>query len=246
MSLMTNVNYDHSGTLGRTLPEIAWQKAGVIKEGSIFWTSEQDPELLDILIKECEKKNALFNQVTAAVKNSEGLNSYLAYEAAKDLGIEEKYILKSIEQARMPARFELMQKNPLVVVDAAHNLMKMKNTVNNLEDLTYKKLHLILSIAPRPDLREVLKVIAKQADTIWLTKCSPNSMEPREISQLLNSIGYKGKKEIELDPTAAVKSCLKQSKKSDLILATGSFYLAGYIRRLWYSEEQVLKKRSSF
>ena len=32
LSIITNIGYDHMNILGKTLPEIAWQKAGIIKK----------------------------------------------------------------------------------------------------------------------------------------------------------------------------------------------------------------------
>jgi dihydrofolate synthase / folylpolyglutamate synthase len=246
IAVVTNVNFDHSGTLGNTLQQIAWQKAGVIKEKSIFWTAEQDPALLEVFAKECEEKGTLFNRVVARVKNNDEYNSHLAYEVSRDLGIAEKDILKGIQKARMPARFEPLQISPLVIVDGAHNQVKMKNTVKNLEDLKYDRMHLVFSIAPRPDLKAVLTIILKKADSILLTKCHQNSMEPKDLLSMVKALDFKGRVEIELSPSEAVRRSIKLAKKSDLVLITGSFYLAGYARKLWYPEAEILRKRSSF
>lgn len=58
MAVITNVDYDHVVTLGGVLKEIAKHKAGIIKPGGIAVTSERKPEVLSIIRKEGEEKQA--------------------------------------------------------------------------------------------------------------------------------------------------------------------------------------------
>lgn len=46
---VTSIGYDHTITLGSTLPEIAWHKAGIIKPGSIAITAVNQPEALPVI-----------------------------------------------------------------------------------------------------------------------------------------------------------------------------------------------------
>jgi folylpolyglutamate synthase/dihydropteroate synthase len=48
------------------------------------------------------------------------------------------------------------------------------------------------------------------------------------------------------DATQALQDALQGAGKDDLVLATGSFYLIGGLRKRWYSEEWVLQHRQSF
>jgi dihydrofolate synthase / folylpolyglutamate synthase len=49
VAAVTSIGYDHMQTLGSTLPEIAWHKAGIIKPGSIAVTAVTDPEPLAVI-----------------------------------------------------------------------------------------------------------------------------------------------------------------------------------------------------
>lgn len=57
VSIITSIGYDHIQMLGNTLQEIAYQKAGIIKEESNTVIFEQIPEVERVFQKECEKKN---------------------------------------------------------------------------------------------------------------------------------------------------------------------------------------------
>ncbi len=57
VSIITSIGYDHMRILGNTLPEIAFQKAGIIKENSntIFFSQTEDVD--DVFKKKCIEKN---------------------------------------------------------------------------------------------------------------------------------------------------------------------------------------------
>lgn len=57
--VITSISYDHQAILGETLPEIAWQKAGIMRPGcKVFATDQQEPEVLEIFRKEAETVKA--------------------------------------------------------------------------------------------------------------------------------------------------------------------------------------------
>lgn len=58
VTAITNIDYDHTDILGHTLREIAYDKAGIIKKGSLFFTSEQRPSLQNFFKKTCEEVGA--------------------------------------------------------------------------------------------------------------------------------------------------------------------------------------------
>ncbi|MBV19639.1 MAG: bifunctional folylpolyglutamate synthase/dihydrofolate synthase [Cytophagia bacterium] len=60
ISLVTNVGYDHQNVLGNTLQEIANEKAGIIKEKTVFFKGEVQNDVDNIFKNECIKKNTKF------------------------------------------------------------------------------------------------------------------------------------------------------------------------------------------
>jgi folylpolyglutamate synthase/dihydropteroate synthase len=51
--------------------------------------------------------------------------------------------------------------------------------------------------------------------------------------------------EIFLDSETALNVALERAQKDDLVLGTGSFFLAGELRKHWFPEEYVLKNRKN-
>jgi dihydrofolate synthase/folylpolyglutamate synthase len=58
VSVITPVGYDHTDRLGQTLDRIAFEKAGIIKEGVPVISSIQEPDALAVISKTCKEKNS--------------------------------------------------------------------------------------------------------------------------------------------------------------------------------------------
>ncbi len=56
LSIITNIGLDHTQILGKTLPEIAGEKAGIIKQGSPLLTAETRPEILKLFREQTRMK----------------------------------------------------------------------------------------------------------------------------------------------------------------------------------------------
>ena len=93
VSVITSIGYDHMRILGNTLPEIASQKAGIIKKDSDTVIFEQETEVNNVFINECNKKNNTLH----IVKNSNIQNyhfddkyQYFDYKEIKNICINLK------------------------------------------------------------------------------------------------------------------------------------------------------------
>ncbi len=157
-SVITRLDLDHTEYLGNTLAEIATEKAGIIKtpldntaEG-LTVTSPHTKEAMSVLTEACKsRRNRLLVADTPEITESrdfhevfnyKGLNSLecgitgfyqpenaaLAVETALALGINQEFIRSGLKKATNPARFEIIQKSPIVIYDGAHN----KNGINAL------------------------------------------------------------------------------------------------------------------
>jgi len=64
---ITSVDLDHTQFLGKTLPEIAFEKAGVIRSDGLVVTGETKPEALDVIRSICGERNARLVEVSQDV-----------------------------------------------------------------------------------------------------------------------------------------------------------------------------------
>lgn len=248
VTAITNIDYDHTELLGKTLKKITYDKAGIIKRGSVAFTTEQRPSLLKLFDEISKEKHVSLNMLPKQDGYRE-YNKQLATAIARHIGITDKYITQGIKSARLVCRFEIIQDKPMVILDGAHNRSKIKSTIDNLKRLEFKKLYLIIGIADNKDHISILEQIIPEADYIFFTRFQNRdrkSAHPKELLTKSKEFFKKGtESEIYLDAENALSKALKLAKSDDLILVAGSFFLAGELRKHWYSEDIVLEKRKT-
>lgn len=246
LAIITNIDYDHTEILGASLKKIAQDKAGIIKSGSTFLTGETRPALLKIFQQRCRKVNANFLRIT---KKSDDVNKALAFFSARHLKIADKFISQGLIKANLPCRFEIIQKRPLVILDGAHNPAKLAYLRKKLANLKYRKLNIVYAQAADKNLKDSLKTIVPLADKLWLTRFLMPWRKTADLKTLYQ-LSKKIKPELtiiaETDPWQALKLTLAQTKPNDCLLITGSFFLAGELRKNWIKEEYILTHRTSF
>jgi dihydrofolate synthase/folylpolyglutamate synthase len=249
ITAITNIDYDHTEILGKTLKKIAYDKAGIIKQGSVVFTTEQRFSLLKIFSEISRKKDVKLN-VLPQQNDYREYNRELAAAVTRYIGIENKYIIRGIKSARLACRFETVQDKPVVVLDGAHNRSKIKTTIDNLKKLEFRKLYLIIGIADNKDHASILEQIIPKADHIFFTRFQSKDRKSAHPKDLLTKSKRYFKKELEseiyLDAEGALSKALKLAKPNDIVLVAGSFFLAGELRKLWYPEDLVLERRKSF
>lgn len=198
ISVITNVSFDHTAILGNTLKEIAFEKAGIIKNGEICIFSQNLAELeneinkktkksINVLKKyknidiELDKKNfttTIKFEDDKKIKKFElplfgkfqGNNFLLSYEIAKRFGISDENIQNGINHLKLFGRFEIFSKNPFVILDVAHNEDSMKVLFENLSFL-YKKNEVIFitSMLKTKDFVPIFEKIQEFSDKIFIT-----------------------------------------------------------------------------
>ncbi|KKU26985.1 MAG: FolC bifunctional protein [Candidatus Magasanikbacteria bacterium GW2011_GWA2_46_17] len=247
-SAVTCIDYDHTEILGSTLKVIAYDKAGIIKRGSKFFTTEKRPALRKIFERVCGEEEASFEAVFPAANGDS--NKLLAETILRSLGVSEVSIRKGITRTKLPARFEVVSRKPLVIIDGAHNRSKMAHTVALLKKEKFGKLFLIIGIADNKDSHDIFQNIIPLADEIFFTRFASRDRKPAPPLRLLKEskryLKPSAKVKIYLDSSDALAAACDRLGKDDCLLATGSFFLAGELRKRWFPEGRILKGRRSF
>jgi dihydrofolate synthase/folylpolyglutamate synthase len=247
VTAITNIGLDHTQVLGATTAKIAYDKAGIIKKGSHFFTTENNPRLLSIFKDACARVGASYSPCVVRGLNYEQRNRLLAGSICADLGI-----IKSVEDitapAYVPARFEIVEHHPLIIIDGAHNPSKIQTTLFNLEKHAYRRLFLVVAIAADKDWKSMLKILLPKTHTLYATRFTVParpSIDPKKVADFAQKKIPANRIHLRTDPIQAFKEAKKALSKNDALLITGSFYLAGDIRALYCPEDIVLKQRTS-
>ncbi len=246
IAVITNVDHDHRVTLGETLEEIAWQKAGIIKKGCHVICGERRPELQKIFIDEAQNVGATIEFV-AWHDDYQKHNKAIARAVGRALGINSAVIDEAISTSRpLPCRFETIQKNPRVIIDGAHNPAKIRATVNRIAKEKTGRCIVLFGCKSSKNPSELLLPIIELGATINTT-CyefgAGKSTNPHELIQKIPA----AQRGIAYDkPQEALRHVLATLTSKDILLVTGSLYLAGELRAHWVTEEQIFNRHSAF
>ncbi len=124
LSVITNISLDHTNILGSTLPEIAYEKAGIIKENVPVVIGEQQEEIKDVFLKKAAIAHAplSFANKMLNIVNEKLLNSNLVIDVESD----NKIIYKNLT---LDLTGGYQQKNILTVLEAIYQLKKLGYTI---------------------------------------------------------------------------------------------------------------------
>ncbi len=155
--------------------------------------------------------------------------------------IPDTAVREGLAQVRVPARSELVQHHPPVIVDAAHNVASIRALVDVLDEVfpNGQSRILIFATSRDKDLAGMLRCLLPKFSHIILTRYlnNPRYVEPAELKQLADEIaenepGMSRQVLVEACPAAAWSAAEALATGDQLICVTGSFFLAAEIRSL--------------
>lgn len=190
-SIITHIDFDHTERLGKTLEQIAFEKAGIIKENCPVITAEG----FEIIKDTADKKNSLMIMVSPFEDTSnlslKGLyqqeNLSLALTAVRYLfkEISEDTVQKALKKVQHPFRFQYFaDKN--MIIDAAHNPNGIRALKQSL-DFNYANTprRFIFGCLKNKDYRKMITELFNPEDEIYFYHFNyPNSAEIDELQSV--------------------------------------------------------------
>ncbi|MGP8154518.1 MAG: bifunctional folylpolyglutamate synthase/dihydrofolate synthase [Smithella sp.] len=149
----------------------------------------------------------------------------------KGFHIDDTAIYSGLKNTHWEARMEILQEQPLFLLDGAHNPAGIDALCRSLKrDFPHRRLILIFGVLADKDYRQMLQKILPLASIIILTQIKTVRAVPvNDITETLKKMGYTAV--VTKDVNQAIKQALALAKNQDLICATGSFYLAGEVKQ---------------
>lgn len=150
----------------------------------------------------------------------------------QDINIKKDHIFSALKKVKWPGRLEILRKDPLVIIDGAHNIDGIINLAESIDDyFTYKDIILILGILADKQVDAMLKVIAPKAKKIIAV--TPHSDRAELACDLaMNIANINPQVEYIEDYKAAFNKALTYCNKDSLLLVSGSLYMIGDMRKI--------------
>ena len=141
-------------------------------------------------------------------------------------------MVKSIKNVSWKGRLEVLSNNPYVVIDGAHNIQGIKTLSRNIKKyFKYENLYLILGILADKDVEEMIKIITPMAKKVY--SVTPNSIRGELAESLKDEVSKFNKNCKAFDKyEEAYLEALNDASEKDLILASGSLYMIGDMRKI--------------
>jgi folylpolyglutamate synthase/dihydrofolate synthase len=255
LEVVTNVELDHTQYLGQTITDIAWEKAGIIHDSATLVTAAQGPAL-KVLEDECIKKEAGILKAGRDFKSSKvssGLNGtsftlttqnasyelvspmrggFQAYNiacavaAAELLDVSEKHIVSGVSGAYWPGRLDLVQSEPLVILDSAHNPYGVRNSMEYVRGLDYDRLLVVAAFSSDKDYAGMIHELSGH-DVFTATRYQgERTLDPAKILEHVDGQAIGGAQE-------AVDNAVSNAESRDMVYVTGSVFLVGEVIGRW-------------
>jgi len=133
-------------------------------------------------------------------------------------------------EVRIPGRLEVLKRDPLLVVDGAHNRASALALLAALSvHCPARPLHLVLAMAGDKLVEETAEPLVRAADRVHVTRTdNPRSLDPASLAGLAGAWGKVAA--IHATSREAVQAAIEGAPAGAVVVATGSLYLAGEVR----------------
>ena len=162
-----------------------------------------------------------------------------ALEAMRALGwnIGEDSIRRGLKEVYWPGRFDIVSKNPLVVLDCAHNELSIQALLDTIaiELGPEVKPRLIFGCQSTKYWERMASMLAPRVRDVTLTMAKPK--RPLEPENLVEVFAKQVPARVERESLRAIERVMAESKPDDVVLVTGSVYLIGEIYQYFLARE---------
>ena len=251
--VITDIGFDHTDLLGKTLPAIASQKIGIAHDQNNVFMYRQADEIMTVIEQCTTQHNAPLHVTTQAAKQQAydgDLSSMPDYQQRNWLlanyvyrYLEKRDNLPSLtdqalhqtQRVQVPARMDIKHfKDKTIIMDGAHNLQKITAFINSFRRMYPDvKPAILLSLKDGKDYHELVPLLTALASRIITTNFRTSQDLPvvsMDADVLADAFRAAGVVEVEsiADNRAAFQALMAAPEK--VVVITGSFYLLGQIR----------------
>ncbi|MBI4201052.1 MAG: bifunctional folylpolyglutamate synthase/dihydrofolate synthase, partial [Chloroflexi bacterium] len=149
-----------------------------------------------------------------------------------DLGfpISHDSLGRGCRSVRWPGRLEVLSGQPLVVADGAHNPYSAARLREALDEyFSFDRLIYVVGISADKNLPDIIRELARSAALAVATRSRhPRSASPSVLAEGFRAAGVEAHEVEGVD--AALRFALGRARRGDLIVATGSLFVAAEAR----------------
>lgn len=270
-SVIMPIELEHTEWLGTTIPQIAFEKAGIIKPGKPCFLSPQPAEARDVFLQVCRERGSPLHEYASVGTIEEIALSRTGTKAVLTLGaswppakrlaqehgplrlsvetpllgsvqahnmalalmvsaeLEERVGLEAIRnglaRSSLPARFQILDLKPPVILDGAHTPASVRLSLETLETLFHGPKDMLFACAHDKHHAEMAAILAPHFAGITVTRPGDFKMsQPRAVFESFSRQSSASR--LIIDHKEAIKNARETAAaRGRPLLIIGSFYL---------------------
>ncbi|MGS4346970.1 bifunctional folylpolyglutamate synthase/dihydrofolate synthase [Myroides odoratus] len=245
VSVITNIGKDHVAFLGDTLEAIAGEKAGIIKEGIPVVIGEYVAETQPVFLAKAKEMNSPIyfasetyasNTWTSDLKGMYQQKNIRTVRQVIELLRNEWEISEEqektglqhvVKNTKLQGRWQILQEQPKVIADTAHNEHGITIVMEQLKTEQYKQLYVVFGVVNDKDLQSVLPFLPQEAKYFFAKPSIFRGLDAKVLAAKAKEFGLEGEV-CDSIPEAYAKA-KKEAKAEDLIYIGGSTFVVAEI-----------------
>ncbi|MEF8855004.1 MAG: dihydropteroate synthase [Haloarculaceae archaeon] len=163
-----------------------------------------------------------------------GVAAALADQVAQTLGVDltTETVTEGLRKATLPGRFEVLGRDPLVVLDGAHNPDGCSALADTLSTFAYDDLYLVTGALADKDLEGMASALPDPAHVVACQPDLPRAEEETVVARAFER-ATAASVESRADVAGALHIALEAAGPNDCVLVAGSLYAVAEARTRW-------------
>ena len=244
VSLITNISKDHTDILGDTLPKIAFEKAGIIKQNVPVVISEYQEETAPVFTTRAKEMKApiiFANHIETSLttdlqgtyqeKNIKGVIAVIELLIHQGWDITSENIaqglLHVVRNTNLKGRWQTLSSYPTIVCDTGHNVGGLTYVMEQLKKQTYTNLHIVVGFVKEKDVNSVLELFPKEATYYFCSPAIARGLNVNTLKEIATAKGLQG--EAYSSVAEALNVAKAQALPTDFIFVGGSTFVVAEV-----------------
>ena len=207
------------------------------KNSELLWASDKELQNVEHSIKGIKADTPEYKALSVSLvgdyqpSNIATALKCISVLKTKGYNISEKALRSGLSKVYWPARFEIINKDPLMIYDGAHNPEGLRACIDSIKRLfNGQKVNILSGVMKDKDVSEMLPVIAEVANEAFtVIPDNPRSMDSKVYAEYFNNYGIKATPFESIED--GVREALNASQKSGCpLVALGTLYMYGDVR----------------
>jgi len=259
VAAVTSVALEHTDVLGDTVEEVAREVAGVMPEDGVCVTGATG-DALGVVRSTADEKGAELRVVGEGIEvesnGRDGFEQHLVVDArdeyelatpllgehqarnvavavglAEELGVSSDAVRDGVRRADWRGRFEVVDRGPLVVLDAAHNPAAVGALVSALEGFDHDDLRVVFGSMSDKDNVGMASLLDGAAHVHAVEPSRSRAEDADSLAGVFEKQGVGASAHGGV--VEGVRAALGSADEDDAVVIAGSLWTVAEARRLW-------------